>query len=224
MREVNNMAILFWFASFLFATGCSSLPRTKWSDPGMTVFIDPDTVDSETYSRILNALVSQNKFRVVDRAEAHRAVKREQEREHRSEADRYENKSKYSWWGRLVGARTIIVPRVQCRTEHSFWHHDRAEKHCLQSLQAINANTGEVFLSVEGENSAPISYDMTFIVPDWEEAVSNFTDRYPGEWERRYFSKELEIYRSISENEALKQQEEVTNQNSGSLLLAPRPK
>ena len=103
-----------------------------------------------------------------------------------------------------------------------FWHHDRAEKECLQSLQAVNANTSEIYLSVEGENSAPITYDMTFIVPDWEDTVNKFVDKYHDDWERRYYSKEVEVYRDVSEERAIRQKEQTDDgkwKNSGSLIL-----
>lgn len=211
----------------LVLLGACSSTRTKFSDPAMRVFVSPDSVDAENYTRIVNALVETKKFTVIDRSEAFRAIKREQERLHRDESDRFDDKEKWAWWGRLLGTRTIIVPRVQCRTERSFWNRDRAQKECLQSLQAADANTGEIYLTVEGENSAPISYDMTFIVPDWEDTVGKFSDKYPTEWEKRYYTKEVQLYQDVSKEEAIRQKEQVLESKTparSNYVSEPRPK
>ncbi len=69
--------------------GCAtSLPRTKWNDAQHRVFIDPENINTADYARIQHALVNTGKFVVVDRAQALRAVKREQERLHREEKGR----------------------------------------------------------------------------------------------------------------------------------------
>ena len=197
---------------------CSSPPRTKWTDVSMRVFVDPDGIDPENYTRIVNALVSSERFSVVDRAEAFRAIKKEQERQHRHESGRFEDREKWAWWGKLLGARTIIVPHVSCRTDQTFWNRDRAERKCLQSLQGANANTGEIFVTVEGTNSAPVSHDMPFIVPDWDDTVANFVEKYPTEWEKHNYNENVRLYQDVSKERAIR---ETAEETPGSKVRGP---
>lgn len=187
----------------LVGVGCSST-RTKWSDPQMRVMIDPVGIEPEQYARIQHGLVLTEKFMVVDRGQGIRAIKKEQESLHRDEADRYEDKEKWAHWGKLYGVGAVIVANVQCRTEKNFWHQDRVERRCLQSLRMYHANTGEVMVSVEGENSAPLAYDMTFIVPDWEDTAEKLANKYPSDWETRYYNDNVRLYQEISKESAIR--------------------
>lgn len=201
-------------------TGCSST-RTKWTDPQMRTMIDSDSIDPSHYARIAQALVNTGKFTVVDRASGLRAIKREQDVVHRLQPERYMDKEKWSHWGKLYSVGSIVVPHVQCRMQNSFWRHDRAERVCQQSLMVVHANTGEIMLMVDGQNSAPVSYDMSWIVPDWDEVVDKLADKYPTDFEKRYPAEQLRLYQDISAEEARRQKREITAEPriSGSLSL-----
>src|SRR5665647_827111 len=106
----------------LLITSCSSpnKQRTKWTDKSMRVMIDPDSIDEENYVQIQSALVRSGKFTVVDRARGMQAAEKEQERLHRNNSDRFEDKEKWAHWGKMYGVGSIIVPHVQCTKENSF--------------------------------------------------------------------------------------------------------
>ena len=88
----------------LVAVGCASTtPRDKWSDKNLRVMIDPDSVDAKDYVRIQQAFFKSDKFFVVDRNKGFKAVKKEQNRLHREEVDRYEDREKWAHWGKLYG-------------------------------------------------------------------------------------------------------------------------
>lgn len=200
MKLLNFLCL----ATLVFlSVGCSST-RTKWSDPQMRVLIDPVGIDAPTYARIQHALLQTKKFTVVDRSEGFQAIRREQTQMHRREPDRYENKEKWSHWGKLYGVGAVVVAVTQCRTGNSFWHRDRAERTCLQSLRLFHANTGEAIVSVEGENSAALSYDQTYIVPDWEDTADKLASEYPSNWEPRYYNEDVRLYQEVSKEEALR--------------------
>lgn len=210
-------AILFLL---VITTGCSST-RTKWNDPQMRTMIDSDSISADHYVRIAHALVATGKFSVVDRASGLRAIKKEQNVVHRLQPERYMDKEKWSHWGKLYSVGSIVVPHVQCRTQTSFWHRDRAERVCQQSLMVVHANTGEIMLMVDGKNSAPVSYDLTWIAPDWDDVVEKLAEQYPADWEKRYNEEKLRLYQEISAEEARRQKNEAVAepQISGSLSL-----
>lgn len=188
--------------------GCAtSLPRTKWNDAQHRVFIDPENINTADYARIQHALVNTGKFVVVDRAQALRAVKKEQERLHREESDRFEDKEKFAWYGKLYGVGSIIVANVQCKREASFWNNQNQVKVCLQRLAVIHANTGQIMASVENTNSEAYTFDLEYIAPDWEGTVEKLVDNFPKNFEVRGPDKELEIYKDVSKEEAQRQRE-----------------
>lgn len=206
----------------LALTGCSSTP-TKWDSPKFRVLVDPDVIDAHNYVRIEHALINTGKLSVVDRGRGFRAIKKEQERIHKIEPGRYDRREKWAWWAKLYSVRSVIVPAVQCRMQSSFWHRDRVERKCLQSLQLFDANTGEALISIETENSAPLEHDLSYIVPDWEESAEGLVKKLEEQPDRRYFTEEVRLYQDISEEKAIRQEEVGTHphQNGGSLLLAP---
>lgn len=207
-------------ALMVLATGCSST-RTKWNDPQMRTMIDSDSISSDHYVRIAQALVETGKFSVVDRASGLRAIKKEQNVVHRLQPERYMDKEKWAHWGKLYSVGSIIVPHVQCRTESSFWNREKAERVCQQSLMVVHANTGEIMLMVDGKNSAPLSYDLTWIAPDWNDVVEKLADKYPADWEKRYPEEKLRLYQGVSEEEAKKQKREIASEQpiTGSISL-----
>jgi len=186
---------------------CSSMPRTKWSDKNMRIYVDPDSIDAENYVRIQQALVQSHRFVVIDRATAFEAIKKEQERLHRTQADRFEDRQKYSMWGKLLGVGSVVVGHVQCENKASWWNSTNNHLVCQQFLSMVDANTGEVFLAVEGENSGPVISSLPHMVPDWKDTVEKLLEEYPKEFEQRSASKTLLDYEEVAKENAIRQKE-----------------
>lgn len=195
-------------------TRCSSVPRDKWTDKGMRVMIDPDSIDEENYVQIQRSLVQQGKFTVVDRSRGIKAIKKEQESTHRKEEDRYEDKEKWSHWGKLYGVGSIIVAHVQCRKEHAAFNRKRIYLECRQLLSMVDSNTGEVFVAVEGKNDGPSTYDLSYIVPDWNDTVEKMVDSYPADFRPENYAKTVTDYQDVSAERAQRQREVIEKRNA----------
>jgi curli biogenesis system outer membrane secretion channel CsgG len=201
------MRVTICIVSLLIASGCSSIPRTKYSDPNMRVMVDPDSFDTGDYVRIEQALVKSGKWIVVDRGAGFRAAKIEQERLHRNEVDRYSDPEKWAHWGKLYGVGGIIVGHSQCHGKTALF--GGVYKHCLQSLAIVNANTGEIIASSELEQSG--DRNVTTIALDWTDTVEALNTAYPDHYEPNRNTAILEDYRAVSKEEALRQKELIQN-------------
>ena len=204
------MKYMIWCLVLGGLVGCASTPRSKWTDKDMRVMIDPDSVSPEHYVQIQNALVRLGKFTVVDRDAGMRALKKEQEREHRNETDRFENKEKWSMWGKMYGVGSIVVAHAQCYQTGSFWNPGKVKLQCRQMLSMVDSNTGEVFVAVEGENDGPVSADRSYIAPDWNDTVEKLVDAYPKDWERKSYAGPAQVYQQVAEEHAVRQMENNT--------------
>jgi len=189
--------------------GCSSIPKTKWTDKSLRVMLDPDSISEENYVQIQSALVQSSKFTVVDRAAGMRAAEKEQERLHRTESDRFADKDKWAHWGKLYGVASIIVGHAQCRKTGSFWNPGASNLECKQFLSMVDTNTGEVFLAVDGENDGPASVDREYLAPDWNDVVQKLVDHYPKTFITEGYAPSVLTYQEVSEEHAQRQKEEV---------------
>ncbi|WII72158.1 hypothetical protein QJS83_16975 [Bdellovibrio sp. 22V] len=207
--------------SVVLISGCSSPPkRSVWSDKNMRVFIDPDSVSSQDYVEISNELVKSGRFMVIDRAQGFRAVQREQERLHRVQADRFENKEKYAIWGKMFGVGAIVVGHSQCYRRKPWISFSSAPylNSCSQYLSLIDSNTGEVILSVDGKDEQPAPGNNwgseSFTPPqNWANIVDKFVNSYPENYKPAYYSESMMKYRDQAEQEALKQKEFLLQKN-----------
>lgn len=191
-------------ACFLFLSclvGCASTPRTKWTDPVGRVLIDPDSISPEHYVLIQRSLVESGKWFVVDRSKGYKAVKAEQERLHRDEGERFDDREKFARWGKLYGVGGIVVASAQCRKEQG-WLIGNWYNHCRQFLSIIDAVTGEVIAAIE--NTAE-SAEADFY-PPWDEAVAKLNSAYPKSFEFKT-SQRLEDYKNLVGEESLRQKE-----------------
>lgn len=198
--------IFFLLAGFI--TGCSSTPRTKWSDKSMRVMIDPDSIDEENYVQVLQALVQSEKFTVVDRSRGWKAAKKEQERLHQgSEAGRYEDKEKWAHWAKLYGVGAIVVANAQCQKANAFLSQTKTKLYCMQHLHMVDANTGEVIVAADGDNDGPSTYGREYIMPDWNEVVGKLVESYPKNYTSQAYTKEVLDYQALSKEHAQRQRE-----------------
>lgn len=172
----------------LCLVACSSDPkRTRDSDKTLRVMIDPDSIDSANHVVLQNDLISSGKFYVIDRAAAYKAVKKEQERQHLTEADRFEDKQKYALWAKLYGAGGVVVAHIQCVDNQStgniligvahlatlgVFHKSRV---CDQFLELVDTNTAEVISSVRNTYKTDSErYEMS-----WKDSVEKLISSYP---------------------------------------------
>lgn len=181
--------------------GCASSPRNKWTDPVGRILIDPDSISAEHYVLIQRALVDSGKWFVVDRSKGYKAIKAEQERLHRDESDRFDDREKFSRWGKLFGVGGVIVASAQCKKEQG-WLIGRWYNHCRQFLSLIDTNTGEVIAAVENEAE---SKEAEFY-PPWDDAVAKLNSAYPKSFEFKT-TKRMEDYKDLVEEESVRQKE-----------------
>lgn len=184
--------------------GCAGkTPRTKWTDKTMRVMIDPESIDANNYVRIQQALVASGKWVVVDRALAFNAIKREQERQHRGESDRFDAREKWAIWGRLLGVGGVVTAHTQCVPRKGFLRHLHLD--CLEYVSIVDANTGEVIATAEDEQEG--AADGGVIAPSWEDAVAKLNAAYPAHFEPTKVTQQLEDYRDLASEEAQRQKE-----------------
>lgn len=206
------MRYVILFLVLVFA-GCSSeQKRTRFTDKNMRVMIDPDSISIESYVRIQKALVETGAFAVIDRSKGMNAIKKEQERLHRNEVDRFADREKWAQWGRLYGVGAIVVAHDQCYNKQSFWNPQHVVRQCDQFLSLMDANTGEVIVAVEGKGEAPAVVEGGVpMVPSWDEITNKLVDAYPKNFEFKPYTKSIVEYQDLSE-EAAKRQRELANE------------
>ena len=209
-----KLVIYGFILSSLFFGCTSEIKRTKFTDKNMRIMIDPDSISIESYVRIQKAHVERGAFAVIDRASGMAAVKKEQERLHRSESDRFSDREKWSHWGRLFGVGAIVVAHDQCYNKGSFWNPQYVVRACEQFLTLIDANTGEVIVAVEGKGEAPAVVEGGVpMVPSWDEITNKLVDSYPKNFKFEPFTKSVVEYQDLSEEAAKRQRELATEKN-----------
>lgn len=191
-------------------TGCSSLPRNKWTDKTMRVMIDPEGVSAKHYVRIQQALVASGKWVVVDRGMGYNAIKKEQERQHREQSDRFLDSEKYAHWGKLYGVGGVVVAHSACIVRDGLFK--KNFPHCQQYLAVVDANTGEVIASAQGDNEGS-SYDYD-LAPSWDDVVADLNDAYPENYEPNKTHQVLRDYKELSQEEATRQREQLAREQA----------
>lgn len=194
----------------LFFSGCSSPEkRTKWTDKSMTLMLDPETFAAADYVAVQTALIKDGSFTIVDRASAFNAVKKEQERTHRKEIDRFSDFSKYAQWGKLHSVGSVVVGHSQCFRTKKFFSMEPVVNRCKLHLALIDSNTGEVIAAVDDEQDSSAAIEAgSFNQPrNWNGVVGKLIDAYPKDYKPNYYSEGLERYRQESAVEAQKQRE-----------------
>lgn len=165
--------LLFVFAAF---SSCSHRPvMTKYENPIMRVMIDPDSIQYDQFMMLQTSLLQSGKFIVVDRSSGFKAAKKEQERQHRGEADRFDDREKYAWYGKMYGVGGIVVAGVRCERMASFL--SGPYNKCHQMLSLINAMTGEVMAAVQED--AESEKGLWNGIPSWDDIVSDFNRSLP---------------------------------------------
>jgi hypothetical protein len=203
MKNVIRFGVMFLMTIGL--ANCSSMERTKWTDPVHRTFVDPDGLSANDYIRLVAALKENNRFIVVDRRDGIRAIMQEQEMIHKNKPDRFADREKYAIIGRLYSVGSVIIGRAQCVQKNKFLRGEVL--HCLQSLAVIDAQTGEVISAAEGTNDDGEIYYGTRISSNWSDAVSKLMDGVPKYFEKEKYSKEMRDFREEAREEAIRAKE-----------------
>jgi hypothetical protein len=210
MKKMNEMKklVLMTVILTLGSTACSSAPmqRTKWTDPAHRVFIDPNSLDSDSYVRLETSLVESNKFFVVDRARAFEAVKAEQDLIHREDVDRFDDEEKYAIYGKMYSVGAVITANERCQViEHLFSHEVRCEQH----IGAIDTTTGQMIHAVSHIASASIGE-----MPAWDDTVDKFNKSFPKTWDEQKYDSKMTHFRKVAAESALRQKEKLAREKS----------
>lgn len=200
-------AMVLTFLAFVVgmgSVGCAT-PRTKWTDKTMRVMIDPEGVSAKHYVRIQQALMKSGKWVVVDRGMGYNAIKKEQEREHREQTDRFLDSEKFAHWGKLYGVGGVIVAHSSCIIRDGLFKKNFPT--CNQYVAIVDTNTGEVIAAAEGQAEGS-SYDYD-LAPSWDDVVADMEDAYPKNYQPNKDHKILRDYKELSHEEATRQKEEL---------------
>lgn len=203
MKEYRSFALILTVFIALSACGTKKEPRTKWTDPVMRVMIDPDSIDSKNYMKIVYALHETGRWIVVDRSSGFRAIKKEQEMLHRQEVDRFADREKYAHWGRLYGVGGVVVAQSTCQRLRTFGGSPYLK--CTQNLAIIHANTGEILAVAEESAENESGWDEP---PSWADTVFVLTENFPKHFEASKNSERLEEYKDLSKERAIRSKEE----------------
>lgn len=191
-------------AALCMTTGCASVPRNRWTDKTMRIMVDPDGIDAGNYVRVTHALVSSEKWVVVDRGQGFTAVKKEQEREQTAEAPRFADREKFAHWAKLYGIGGVVVAHTQCQQKATFFFKG-TYSHCQQYLAILDANTAEVIAAVEGSNDT--NREEYEIAPDWKDVTQALNDAYPKNYKPVKDTEILENYKQLSAEESQRMKE-----------------
>lgn len=184
-------------------SSCSTPARTRWNEVAMRVMVDPDSVPESQYTVLVRSLMQSKNWTVVDRARGWLAVKQEQERMHRTESDRYDNRQKWAMWGKMYGVGGVIVAAAECEEKRTFFFSKRYLT-CAQSLSLVDANNGEII--AVSSDVVDGSTDLVYVPPTWSVAVDRLTESFPKDYRKREFSENINTYMEQAEEHAKQQQ------------------
>lgn len=201
-----NFVLLSLVLSLGFSGCASKEVRTKFTDRGLRILIDPDSVSAAHHIKIASGLMKTGRFIVVDRAAGFQAIKKEQERLHRKEIDRFADREKFAHWGKLFGVGGIVVAHADCHHEEGVFK--GRHKVCKQQLAIMDTNTAEVISIAEAEASGAAGDELV----SWDEVSEKLAKAYPSHFERDQTSARLEEYKELSKEEAIRQKEEFANE------------
>lgn len=214
------------FIGFSIAiTGCASKEvRTKFSDRRLRVLIDPDSISADHHIKIAAGLMKTGRFIVVDRNAGFLAIKKEQERLHRKEIDRFADREKFAHWGKLYGVGGIVVAYADCHHREGVF--TGRYKRCKQQLGIYDANTAELITIAEAESDGDAGDETV----SWDEVSEKLADGYPKYFEKNQDTARLDEYKALSQEEATRQKEAYSrelleiggNGESGSRLPSSR--
>ena len=181
------------FLSISLVSCASKRTRTKYSDKSLRVMVDPKSAGSKNHTKVQSAIVQSGMFTVVDRFSGYQAVQQEQNRAYIRNPDRFANNQKFAHWGKLYGVGAVVIAKSQCRWAKNPWRGQIVSR-CELFLSLVDANTGEVVVSVRDEKDSPSGAN-----PNWEDAVFKLSEAYPKHFTKKAINKRLKNYMKESE-------------------------
>jgi hypothetical protein len=183
------------------SSGCSSVRvREKFTDPAHRIFVDPSGLNPEDYVKVQTSMVEANKFFVVDRARAFKAIEKEQKMIHRDRSEEFSDEEKYALYGRLYSVGAVIVASEACENIQGVFSW---EVRCRQYLSAVDASTGEVIAAA----SAVASSSPRDGRPEWDEVVDKFNKAFPKTWEPKQYDSKMQEFRKVAAESAARSKE-----------------
>lgn len=184
--------------------GCAT-PRTKDTDPSMRVMVDPDSIEKGHYVRLVNALQQSGKYIVVDRADAFKAAKKEQDFQYTDGDQRVDTRERYATYGKMYGVGGVVVGKAQCSPSTRFMSY-QGDYDCVQNLSIVDARSGEIIATAEftTEGEGQFLYGEMKVAPAWDEAVQQLNDNFPKKYVKR--SRHEKIVEREDEAEQVTQQ------------------
>lgn len=190
MRYVYTAFLLGYF---LALTGCSSTPRTKWTDKSMTIGIHPGILDPANTMELTSQFMQSNRWNIVDRMYGLDGVMKEQDMVHVNLPGRFDDKRKYSHWKKLYGIGALIVPFAQCEYVPPEDAYEKRKCHLV--INMVDTNTGQTLVSVSGSGK----WKPGAIFKEWKGLVEQFEERYPKYFpDRIQDEEELVDYQELS--------------------------
>lgn len=194
-------------------TGCAT-PRTKYTDPVMRVMVDPASIDKLNLPRVQKALVESGKWKVVDRSDAYNAMNKEQDLQYKDGENRIEDKERYAVFGKQFGVGGVVVAKSQCAPSKRFMA-GQQDFDCLQSIQIVDAMTGEVISMVDNlATDAVFFYGEIRTAPSWDDIVDKLNTSFPSHFKVEKKSATLLLRESEAEQQSEKMRTPATQNNS----------
>lgn len=195
------------FFLILLLSGCASnQPITKWGTPELRVMVNPRGIDADSYAAIMNALVSSNKYFVVDRSEAFQAVWSEQNLTRVDYENRFDDAEKFARLRKLYGVGAVIQGHQNCANQSSFWHGGFV--HCYQYLSIVSTSTGQVIAAASSEEDAPPAiWGGQAPGPKWDRAVEKLNAAFPANFEPEQWSPDMMKFKKVLREESQRERE-----------------
>ena len=203
------MKALIFLLVLVTLTNCASqTPKiTRYNNPALRLFVNAEGIDSSNYVRLVHALKASNKYFILDREMAHKAIMKEQNLQHGKDHNmRFASAEKYAVIGKMFGAGGVIEARISCAPKMGFWG---LYPVCVQNVNIYSTVTGELIHSAELEVEASRHdlYGRQEPIANWSAIVEDFNDSFPRNFEPVNYTPEMQDYRAYVAEEAVRTQE-----------------
>lgn len=145
----------------LVVSGCASTPSlTRWNAPEMRVAVlGNEYLPTEWLEAVQGSLIETNRFHVVDRGTAMRAIFAEQDMTNTSHAERFDDSEKFAQLGKLLGVGGVIRVSSNCTWKYG-WGGSSWEE-CRTALTLFSTSTGIAISSASVvQNKQDINWDL----------------------------------------------------------------
>lgn len=143
---------------------------TVTNTPLLRVAID-EQIDETTARQVQTALLASGFYEVAERSSGWNALRREQDRQHRSiESVRFANtKERYAIFGEVYGVGSMISCHEVCITKYNIFS-GQYRAHCTQFVSLVSTTTSKVIAAVRDEQ---IHDDID--ISNWDNSIIKLT-------------------------------------------------